>query len=161
MDCERKKMVCQVEEIDATCLSPEFDSIHGIQTRLVKVTLILSVSVALTLFQLHHHSGNGKRVTPRIFQGCPSVFEAFVICVIFSYTCSFSWLFIRNKPKFATFRRFYFIYSMVFMALALSILASALFLQNFSLVFLGTRLWHLENFRLVFRNLNDNTEKTG
>ncbi|TXG72757.1 hypothetical protein EZV62_001336 [Acer yangbiense] len=133
MDFERKKMVSKVEEIDASCVSPEFDLIHGIQTRLVKATLILSLSTALVLLSLHQPSGDGKTVPPLIFQGFPSAFDAFVICIIFSFTGSFSWLLMANNPKLARFCRCYFIVSMLFMTSALSMLASALFLQNFRL----------------------------
>ncbi|KAK0608704.1 hypothetical protein LWI29_034804 [Acer saccharum] len=149
MNFERKKMVSQVEEIEVSCLSPEFHSIHGTQTQLVKASLILSLSISFALLSLHQPSGDGKPIPPLIFQGSQSAFEAFVICIIFSFTGSFSWLLMANKPKLATFSRCYFVISMVFMASALSILASALFLDNFRLVSPGSRLWKWNpgNFR--------------
>ncbi|KAL5781213.1 hypothetical protein ACOSP7_006242 [Xanthoceras sorbifolium] len=121
MDFERKKMVSQVHEVDASCVSPEFNSSQGIETWLIKATLILSLLIALALLSLHQPSGNGKSL----------VFDAFVICIIFSFTASFSWLLMGNKPKLATFSRCYSIMSMIFMASALSILACSLFSENF------------------------------
>ncbi|KAH7572874.1 hypothetical protein JRO89_XS03G0027400 [Xanthoceras sorbifolium] len=139
MDFERKKMVSQVHEVDASCVSPEFNSSQGIETWLIKAILILSLLIALALLSLHQPSGNGKSL----------VFDAFVICVIFSFTASFSWLLMGNKTKLATFSRCYSIMSMIFMASALSILACALFSENFRLSYKKMTKLHIVEMSYV------------
>ncbi|XP_031287972.1 uncharacterized protein LOC116146688 isoform X2 [Pistacia vera] len=55
------------------------------------------------------------------------LFDAFMICIILSFTGAFCALLIRNKPKLAVLRGCYFLLSIVSMASALSILGYALF----------------------------------
>ncbi|KAJ0093870.1 hypothetical protein Patl1_26578 [Pistacia atlantica] len=65
------------------------------------------------------------------FTGNTPLCQAFLICIVFSFTGAFCALLIGTKPQFATIQRFYSILSMVSMSLALLLLPCDLLLRYF------------------------------
>lgn len=101
------------------------------QIKLVKATLCFSFFVVLFLLTLLHQYVTQDHVPVFIFLGSSFSFQAFVISIAFSLTSAFNVFLIRNQPRLAALRRYYFMISVIFMALASSILFYALAFNRF------------------------------
>ncbi|KAJ0091829.1 hypothetical protein Patl1_26584 [Pistacia atlantica] len=97
--------------------------------RRIEDTILLQI-VLFSLFLLLN-SAYGFYSPRYFFTGNTPLSQAFLICIVFSFTGAFCALLIGKKPQFATIQRFYSILSMVSMSLALLLLPCDVLLRYF------------------------------
>ncbi|KAJ0034737.1 hypothetical protein Pint_24865 [Pistacia integerrima] len=104
-------------------ISAEFLSSE--ESQIKRSIYILCLCFLFILALIIRHQGDCQVINT--FEG----FNVFVVCIMLSVTGVYCVLLIRNQPELAVLRRCYFMLSVVSMALALSILGYALFLESF------------------------------
>ncbi|KAJ0093867.1 hypothetical protein Patl1_26575 [Pistacia atlantica] len=97
--------------------------------RRIEDTILLQI-VLFSLFLLLN-SAYGIYSPRYFFTGNTPLCQAFLICIVFSFSGAFCALLVGKRPQFATIQRFYSILSMVSMSLALLLPQCDLFLRCF------------------------------
>ncbi|KAJ0093612.1 hypothetical protein Patl1_25414 [Pistacia atlantica] len=110
-------------------ISAEFLSSE--ESQIKRSIYILCLCFLFILALIIRHQGDCQVINT--FEG----FNVFVVCIMLSVTGVYCVLLIRNQPELAVLQRCYFMLSVVSMALALSILGYALFLESFRWVYGG------------------------
>ncbi|KAJ0093863.1 hypothetical protein Patl1_26571 [Pistacia atlantica] len=106
---------------------------------LVKTTLFLSVSVGYLLLSFHQQYSKGNPVPIFIFEQHPSMFDAFVAAIIFSFVASITGLLIASKKRLEILRNLYFIIALFSIVSAISILAFVLSVESYKLFSTGCK----------------------
>ncbi|CAN6559814.1 unnamed protein product [Malus baccata var. baccata] len=105
-----------------------FQPPNQVTTTILEFILYVSFTTATVLLQVPHEYINGTPIPTVAFRCLPSIFYAFIICIIVAPSCAFSALMLASiKPNFARFTGFC---SMASMSSAIVLLIRAIYGTN-------------------------------
>ncbi|TQD86068.1 hypothetical protein C1H46_028379 [Malus baccata] len=106
----------------------QFQPPNQITATILEFILYVSFTTATVLLQVPHEYINGTPIPTVAFRGLPSIFYAFIICIIVAFSCAFSALMLASIiPNFARLTGFC---SMASMSSAVVLLIWAIYWTN-------------------------------